>query len=359
MPVMPAKRKLVLTALAAVAVLASGAAARAELAGPSSQLVSRSVDAHLCPFPLQVTIDSTAKPAGIRGLWFLAPSTVTLRDTSTGRTATLRSTGSYSVKPDGAVTWQGQRLWVLATGAHVPFLSTVGKGRLAAPQLQLVAGALHPRVIDPCALVAPSPPSTAPLATKAPWGLPPYALSRIGYAGLTPVLAALVRHDHVHLDVIVNGHAVTVPAGVGMAEPVDNGPCPSIGGKPMGDCATGRFYTFAVAVAPIHTHSTSGLIHIETDRPATFTLGEFFDEWGVRLTKGCVGGYCTGGGKQLRVYVDGRRVANPRGIVLTNHQEIAVVYGTAGRFRSVPRTYTGGWPGAGCGGAGEPSCLLP
>ena len=60
-------------------------------------------------------------------------------------------------------------------------------------------------IIDPCALVAASPPSTRPVATALPWGLPPSALSQIAFAGLTPVLGNLVYHDHVHLDVIVNG----------------------------------------------------------------------------------------------------------------------------------------------------------
>jgi hypothetical protein len=141
-----------------------------------------------------------------------------------------------------------------------------------------------------------------------------------------------------------------------MAEPHDTGPCPT-GPVQVGDCRTRHVYFALVANSPIHTHSTSGLIHIESDRPGSFTLGQFFDEWGVRLTSTCVGGYCTGAGKQLRVYVDGKRVANPRAVVLRNRQEIAIVYGTQAAFRSVPSAYTGGWPGLGCGGPGERSCL--
>jgi hypothetical protein len=157
----------------------------------------------------------------------------------------------------------------------------------------------------------------------------------------------------VHLDVIVNGKQVTVPAGVGLAEPVDRGKC-----QPrVGDCATGHFFTAAVANSPLHTHSASGLIHVEPDRRGTYTLGEFFDEWGVRLSGSCVGGYCAGDGKELRVYVNGQRVpGNPRRIVLTNRQEIAVVFGGPGDFASVPSTFKGGWPGLGCGGIGEVKC---
>ena len=238
-----------------------------------------------------------------------------------------------------------------------PYLSTDGKGSLDAPDFVLSSANSHADVIDPCALVAASPPSTQPVVTPAPWGLPASALSQIGYAGLTPLLGNLIRHDHVHLDVIVNGQAVTIPAGVGQAEPVDGGPCPA-GTPPDGDCATGDLYYAQVAYSPLHTHSTSGVIHIGADRPTTFTLGEFFDEWGVRFSSSCLGGYCAGGGKQLRVYVNGIQVSgDPRNVVLTNHQEIAVVFGGPADFGSVPSTYTGGWPGAGCGGAGEPSCF--
>ena len=36
-------------------------------------------------------------------------------------------------------------------------------------------------------------------------------------------------------------------------------------------------------MAPLHTHSADGLIHVEYWRATTFTLGQFFDVWGQRL----------------------------------------------------------------------------
>ena len=285
---------------------------------------------------------------------FTGPSTITLRNASTGRSVTLNSPGTASFDTTtGSVVFRGHLIWSWSPGKHIPFVSTDGTGRLVAPDFVLSPANSRARVIDPCALVAPSRPSTKPVTTPAPWGLPAYALSQIEYAGLTPLIGNLVRHDHVHLDVIVDGKKVTVPAGVGLAEPVDRGSCK----PPVGDCATGDFFTADVANSPIHTHSASGLIHIEPDRPGTYTLGEFFDEWGVRLNSSCIGGYCTGSGKELRVFVDGHRVSgDPRKIVLTNRQEIAVVYGGTGDFSSVPSTFKGGWPGLGCGGVGEFRC---
>ena len=325
--------------------------------GSASTRTPGNADTGLCPFPLEITVKSKQTNQldwTVLKFSFNGPSTITLRNVSAGLTATLGASGSRSVDTTtGSFLFRGHQVWYWAAGKHVPFMSTDGTGSLDAPRFVLSPGNSHARVIDPCALVAGSPPSTQPLTTPAPWGLPAFALSQMKHAGLTPLVGTLVRHDHAHLDVIVDGKKITVPAGVGLAEPVDRGSCQ----PPVGDCATGHFFTAEVANSPLHTHSASGLIHIEPDRRGTFTLGEFFNEWGVRLNSTCIGGYCNGGGKELRVFVDGRRVTgDPRRITLTNRQEIAVVFGGLGEFGSVPSTFTGGWPGLGCGGVGELKC---
>jgi hypothetical protein len=331
------------------------------LAGSPSTQTFHSVDARLCPFTIDVKVirKLRVRRAGATKLQILGPTTITLRNASTGRTAVLNASGTSSLDPaTGNLRFSGHQVWLRAEN-HVPYLSTDGKGSQLAPNFVISGVDSHPRVIDPCALVAASPPSTRPVAAPLPWGLPAFALSQIDYAGLTPVLGNLIRHDHVHLDVIVNGRRVTIPAGVGHAEPVDAGPgrCPKPPGALSGDCASGHFFVAKVALSPLHPHSTSGIIHIEADRPGTFTLGEFFDEWGVRFDSSCLGGFCTGNGKELRVYVDGKRTTgDPRSIVLTNRQEIAVVFGGPGDFNSVPATYSGRMP-VGCGGHGEHSCF--
>jgi hypothetical protein len=341
-----------------IVVLAAAAFAGVSCGSPSTHTPA-SADTALCPFPLEVTVTGKHPSAGVPTaalkFSFTGPSTITLRNTTTGRTATLDSSGSVSFDTTtGSVVFSGHQIWFWSTGKRVPFLSTDGAGRLDAPDFVLSTGKSRAHVIDPCALVAPSPPSTKPVTTPAPWRLPMYSLSQMKYAGLTPVIGQLVRHDHVHVDLIVNGKKITIPAGVGLAEPVDRGPCQPVS---VGDCGAGDLYTAAVANSPLHTHGSSGLIHVEPDRPGTYTLGEFFDEWGVRLSSSCIGGYCTGNGKELRAFVDGHRVSgDPRNIVLTDHQEIAIVYGGPRDFGSVPSTYKGGWPGLGCGGVGEFRC---
>jgi hypothetical protein len=152
----------------------------------------------------------------------------------------------------------------------------------------------------------------------APWGANTADLAErlraIGVPPLSPVEGAVV-HIHQHLDIFVDGHQVTVPAGVGI------------------DPAAGY--------APLHTHDPSGIVHVESPTVRSYTLGEFFAVWGVRFTPACLGGYCAGGGRELRVYVNGRPYqGDPTGLVLAAHQELVVAFGTAAQLPSpVPSSY--------------------
>ena len=122
-------------------------------------------------------------------------------------------------------------------------------------------------------------------------------------------------HIHQHLDIFVNGKPVSVPAGIGIN---------------MDD----RF------ISQLHTHDVSGVIHVESDQVRDFTLGQFFDVWGLRFTKDCIGGYCAKGNDKLRVFSGGKPVTgDPRNLVLTSHQVIAVVYGPAESTPNLRTTY--------------------
>src|SRR5262249_49771175 len=211
--------------LSAAAAVLLAVAAVAGGCGSSPDRAAGAVDTELCPFPLVVTVTSkTSKEVGTSALRFDfdGPSRIVLRNATTGRSAELAASGSHSVDTrTGSIDFNGHQVWYWAGGDRVPFMTTDGTGRLAAPTFVLDPGTSRARVVDPCARVAPAKPSTRPRTTRAPWGLPAYALSRVEYAGLTPLLGRLVRHDHVHLDIVVNGRKVTVPAGVGLAQPVD------------------------------------------------------------------------------------------------------------------------------------------
>ncbi len=136
-----------------------------------------------------------------------------------------------------------------------------------------------------------------------------HALSREG----------LALHIHQHLDIVINGRVLNgLPPGIGID-------------------AKGKF------IAELHTHDASGIIHVESPKVRTFTLGDFFDVWGLRFSSHCLGGYCSTKTKHIWVWVNGKRVrSDPRKIVLESHQEIVVAYGTKASTKvpgPIPATY--------------------
>jgi hypothetical protein len=141
------------------------------------------------------------------------------------------------------------------------------------------------------------------------------ALIRADKVGL-PALGNETFHHHDLLQIFVHGDNIQVPADIGIN---------STGGASM------------------HTHDTSGIMHLETDNPYKFTLGQFFDVWGLRFDNSCIGGYCSSGPNKLRVYVNGNLVVNSnvRDILLTQHDDVVVTYGTTAQLPSpIPKTYS-------------------
>lgn len=164
--------------------------------------------------------------------------------------------------------------------------------------------------------------STLPglMTSKAPWPANNRALlhARLQKIGLPSLLVEGQRlHIHQHLDVVIGGYGYAVPAAIGID-------------------AHGRF------ISPLHTHDYSGIIHVESPVIRTFTLGQFFDVWGLRFSSKCIGGYCATGKKRVWVFVNGKLVlGNPRAVALRAHQEIVVAYGT---YASIPKPIPGGFP---------------
>lgn len=156
------------------------------------------------------------------------------------------------------------------------------------------------------------------LETAPPWSANGAKLQlRLRDIGL-PVLGAegQVIHIHQHLDMAVNGEQVVLPANVGIGPQLS-------------------FFS------PLHTHDTTGVMHVESATENNFSLGQFFAVWGVRLNASCIGGECAGHGKQLRAWVNGKPVAgDPTRIVLAAHQEIVLAYGTPKQMPNpIPSSY--------------------
>lgn len=129
-------------------------------------------------------------------------------------------------------------------------------------------------------------------------------------------------HIHQHLDIYVDGKHVTVPPLIGIART----------GNPQQP----------YELAELHTHATDGVIHLESERAQAFSLGQFFGVWGLYLAKNCVGNLCSPP-NDFSVYVDGAKIpatADPTRLVLQEHDEIAIVYGTPPA--TIPSSYN--WP---------------
>jgi hypothetical protein len=118
-----------------------------------------------------------------------------------------------------------------------------------------------------------------------------------------------VFHIHSHLAIFDNGAQQTVPHGIGIPGPqtVQNGFVSS------GKC----FYW-------LHTHDATGVIHIESPVQRTYTLGQFFDIWGRKLSSDQVGS----AKGQVTAYVNGKRYSgDPRSIKLGSREAIQLDVG--------------------------------
>jgi hypothetical protein len=122
-----------------------------------------------------------------------------------------------------------------------------------------------------------------------------------------------VFHIHTHLTIFVNGKQMQVPAGIG------------IPGAVATQTQAGPFIDSGTCFYWLHTHAADGIIHIESPVQRTFTLGEFFDEWGQTLGPDQVG---PAHGK-VTVIVNGQVFkGNPRDVPLGSHENLQVEVGS-------------------------------
>jgi hypothetical protein len=212
------------------------------------------------------------------------------------------------------LAWAGAGVAVVAAATGIA-LAFAGGGSAAAGT---PGGLLSPSVLG---RLQPAP----PLGPDGYEGVPvPSAAPLAG----TPAMAAgqevdgiscqsdfhLLFHWHAALTVFANGKQRQVPAGIGIIGPEE---ARNPKGQPYikeGKC----FYW-------LHTHAPDGVIHIESPARRGFTLGDFFDEWGLPLSADQVGpakGHVT-------VFYDGKVYqGNPRDIPLVDKAQIQLDVGT-------------------------------
>lgn len=112
-------------------------------------------------------------------------------------------------------------------------------------------------------------------------------------------------HFHPQLKLFAEGHRIDVPANIGIDPSRD----------PM-------------QMAGLHTHDTSGTIHVEGAKGAT--LGQFFAIWGVPFSANQLGPYRGAGKQTLQMWVDGKRSTADEGLRLYAGQRIVIAFGPPG-----------------------------
>lgn len=127
----------------------------------------------------------------------------------------------------------------------------------------------------------------------------------------------LAVHYHAHLTIIYDGTSANVPAQIGIK---------------------------SKCLYWLHTHDTTGVIHIEAPKSAAgrqFTLGDFFAVWQQPLGPRRVATLSVPSGQSLKVWVDGRSYTRAlSGIVLNSHTDVVLEIGPP--FVEPPPQFT--WP---------------
>jgi len=203
-----------------------------------------------------------------------------------------------------ALVWGGGGVAVVLVGAIVTSVIVANAGSKAA---------------DAAAVPSVAPTVAAGAESAPPWNAPSDPAARAKAAGLTMLSSeGTVEHIHSHLSVTVDGANVQVPALLGIDEK-------------------------AASISPLHTHDTSGIVHVESPVKTTFTLGQVFTEWDVALASGRIGSYSAASGDTVTTFVDGKpATGDPAAITLADHEDIDIVVTASGTSATPPAPFS--WP---------------
>ena len=204
---------------------------------------------------------------------------------------------------------------IAAVGITLAVARTGGGSDAAAggtPKLKLAALSTLGK-LKPAPLPGPSGPEGVPVPSAAPLAGTATAAAGKRVDGISCQSSEqTIFHIHAHLTIFAQGSARQVPAGIG------------IPGAQAQSTPQGAFVATGTCFYWLHTHAADGIIHIESPVHRTFTLGDFFDEWGQPLGPDQVGPVT---GPVIAIYSGQRYEANPRDIPLNAHAQIQLEIG--------------------------------
>jgi len=108
----------------------------------------------------------------------------------------------------------------------------------------------------------------------------------------------IALHIHSDLKININGEETQIPSNIG----VGNG-----------------------VMRPVHTHDSSGEIHIEGPYKRDYAIEEFFQVWGKTFNSKCIFDYCTDNG-ELNMYVNGIENSEFENYVMKDDDLILIEY---------------------------------
>jgi len=126
----------------------------------------------------------------------------------------------------------------------------------------------------------------------------------------------IIIHMHTTLKIVIHGEQLTIPKYIGIDPILYN------------SHILDKYGIKNPRTYPLHTHDTSGVIHIESTVIRTFTLGEFFDVWGETFNENCVMDKCSDKLNKVRMYLDGSESFEFREHVLKDGEVITIEYGS-------------------------------
>jgi hypothetical protein len=110
----------------------------------------------------------------------------------------------------------------------------------------------------------------------------------------------MVMHIHPLISVSVNGQPIIIPENVG----IDN--------TLWKDHSLDEYGM--QGMSPLHTHDSSGTLHVESTVNRDYTLGEFANVWG---------GLDTGSGKILKVTINGQPISDWKNHILKDKEKVS------------------------------------
>jgi hypothetical protein len=106
-------------------------------------------------------------------------------------------------------------------------------------------------------------------------------------------LNPIIMHIHPHLSVLVSDMSIDVPGQIGIDPSLwKNHSLDEYGMQSMPEMNMS-------AMAPLHTHDDSGIVHVESTINRDYTLGEFLSIWGMNLD-----------GKSVKMTADNKTVTD-------------------------------------------------